>query len=123
MTSIYVWTLATGVFLLELAMVGVLAAAAWQLAGRGAPGWGAALGTAAAVVVLWALFASPAPVVDVALVKLVVKAALFAAAALAIWAVADRLDLAVWFAAVSLVVNIAAVVPPYSDYGGFDVPA
>ncbi|ALG84130.1 DUF2568 domain-containing protein [Gordonia phthalatica] len=123
MTSIYVWTLATVVFLLELAMVGVLATAAWLLADRGWTGWLAAIGTATVVVALWALFASPMPVVDVAVLKLVVKVVLFVAASLAIWSVMHRADLAVWFAAVAVVVNLAAIVPPYSNYGGFDVPA
>lgn len=123
MTVAYVWTLAAGMFVAELAMIGILAGAAWVLAGRGGSGALAAFGAAAAVVVLWALFASPTPVVDVGVLKLLVKVVLFAAAAFTLWSVMHRLDLAIWFAAVALVINLAALLPPYSNYGGFDVPA
>ncbi|EGD56882.1 DUF2568 domain-containing protein [Gordonia neofelifaecis] len=123
MTAIYVWTLAAVMFVLELAMVGVLGYAGLVLAGRGLFGWPAAAGAVIAVALVWALFAAPAATFDIGLVKAVVKVALFAAAAVVLWQVAHRPDLAAAFAVLALVVNIAAVLPPYSTYGGFDVPA
>ncbi|MBM7366819.1 DUF2568 domain-containing protein [Gordonia hydrophobica] len=123
MTAVYFWTLATVLFIVELLMLGVLAAGVWQVAGRGALGWVGAVGTVVAVAAVWALFASPSPIVDAAPLKAVVKIVLFAAAALVLWLVHSRTDLAIAFAVVCLVVNIAAILPPYSNYGGFDVPS
>lgn len=123
MAAMYVWSLAAVLFSVELAMVAVITAAAWQAAGGGVPGWLAALAAASAVVAVWALAASPSPIVDSGIGKLVVKVALFAAAALLLRSTMHRPDLALWFAAVALVINLAAILPPYRDYGGFDVPA
>lgn len=119
----YVWTLAVAVFGVELLMVGVLTLSARRAAGRGARGWAAALGAGAVVVALWALFAAPTPIIDVAPVKFAVKVVLFAAAASALWLVLRRANLAVVFAVAALVLNVAAILPPYNNYGGFDVPS
>lgn len=121
MAGAYVWSLAALMFGIELLMVAVFGYGGWALGGRGVVGWGAAVIAVATVVAMWALFASPTPVVDIGIVKLVVKVVLFAGAALILAVVAGRTDLAVVFAIASLLINLAALLPPYSNYGGFDV--
>lgn len=121
MTLIYVWSLATVAFALELVMVLVLGYAGWVAASGGAMGWLVGAGVAVVVAIVWGLFAAPQSTFDVPVLAVTVKVVLFAAAAIVIWRVAGRGDLAVAFAVVALAANVAALFPPYRNYGGFNV--
>jgi hypothetical protein len=116
MVTAYLWSLAGLLFTSELLMLGVLGGGAWAVAGRGGPGVLAGLAAVAVGVALWALFASPQPVMDVIVAKYAVKIGLYTAATVLLAAAGVRLPLVWVFAVFSLIVNIAAVLPPYRDF-------
>nr|WP_281378497.1 DUF2568 domain-containing protein [Gordonia humi] len=110
------WGLATLVFVSELLMLAVLGGATWQIAGRGVIGLVAAAAAVVIAVALWAWFASPQAVVDSAVAKALVKIGLYSLAA-GLLAVAGARPGLVWgFAVFSLIVNLAALAPPYRDF-------
>ena len=118
MTQLYLWTLAGLVFASELLMLGALGYGVWLATGGGVGGVAAAGAAVLAACVLWALFASPKPVFDVEPVKYAVKVGLYLLAALLLARGGVRAEWVWAFAGFSLVTNIAAVLPPYRDFGG-----
>ncbi|MEJ9077982.1 MULTISPECIES: DUF2568 domain-containing protein [Gordonia] len=116
MGTAYLWSLAGLLFTSEVLMLGVLGGGAWAAAGRGWPGVLAGLAAVVVAVALWALFASPQPVVDMIVAKYAVKIGLYAAATALLVAAGIRAPIVWAFAVFSLVVNIAAVLPPYRDF-------
>ncbi|MCF8571455.1 DUF2568 domain-containing protein [Gordonia sp. HY002] len=113
---VYLWTLAGLLFAGELVMLAALGGSVWILAGRGGPGVAAGAATVAIAIAAWAVFASPHPVVDVAAAKAAVKIALYAGAAALLAVAGVRTSVVYGFVAFSLIVNIAAVLPPYRDF-------
>lgn len=114
--TVYLWTLAGALFASELLMLAALGGSVWILTGRGAAGLAAGVAAVAVAVALWAVFASPHPVVDAAAAKAVVKVALYLGST-ALLAAAGAKGSIVWgFAVFSLIVNIAALLPPYRDF-------
>ncbi|GEE03726.1 hypothetical protein nbrc107696_41720 [Gordonia spumicola] len=116
MVTAYLWTLAGLLFAVEIVMLGVLGGAVWAVAGRGWVGVAAGVAAVVLAVVLWGLFASPRAAVDLAVAKYAVKIGLFAAATGLLAASGARGGWVWTFAAASLVLNIAAVLPPYRDF-------
>ncbi|QRY61209.1 DUF2568 domain-containing protein [Gordonia sp. PDNC005] len=116
MVTAYLWSLAGLLFVSEVLMLGVLGGGVWAVVGRGWPGVLAGLAAVAAAVALWALFASPRPVMDVTVAKYAVKIGLYVAATALLAAAGARLPTVWAFAVFSLVVNTAAVMPPYRDF-------
>lgn len=53
------WAVGTAAFLVELALIGTLAVAAYRLADGGILGWAAAVGATVAVVAVWATWMAP----------------------------------------------------------------
>lgn len=112
----YLWTLAGLVFASELLMLAALGGSVWLLAGRGGLGVVAGVVAVAVAIAAWAVFASPQPIVDVAAAKVAVKVALYLGAAVLLAVAGVRASVVSGFAVFSLIVNIAAVLPPYRDF-------
>ena len=114
--TVYLWTLAGLLFVNELLMLAALGGSVWILTGRGWLAVAAGAATVAIAIAAWAVFASPQPVVDVTEAKAAVKVALYVGAAALLAVAGVRTSVVYGFAVFSLIVNIAAVLPPYRDF-------
>ncbi len=116
MVTAYLWALAGLLFASEILMLVVLGGSTWAVLGRGLPGVLAGIAAVAVAVALWALFASPQPVFDVAAAKYGVKIVLYSGAAVLLMLAGVRAHLVWLFAVSSLVLNLAAVLTPYRGF-------
>jgi hypothetical protein len=93
-------------FLLELAALVAVGNWGWRI-GDGAMRWVLMVGATAAVIVVWVLFVSPNPTIELAMpIRLVIELVVWAAAAAALWA-AGQTRLAVVFFVVAVINGVA----------------
>jgi hypothetical protein len=105
-TRSFGWLVLTAVFALELAAVA--AAFVW---GRGQSGWWLGLLAAGAVIVAWALFASPRALYGSPVVRPVVKVLVFGLSSLGLWMAGHHLA-AILLVTAAVVVHALAALPP-----------
>jgi hypothetical protein len=93
-------------FLLELGALVAVGYWGWKT-GDGAMRWVLMVGGVAGVIVVWALFVSPNPTIELAMpLRLVIELVVWAAAAAALWA-AGQTRLAVIFFVVAVISGVA----------------